>query len=194
MTRNNFTCKVISELLDDKFSILLHQKRMVEYCGGWFDPDKREFVVALKNRMGFEILIHEYSHYLQWKHRKRFYNKGANSCGVVFPWLEGKFFKKETVKNAIENVISLEWDCEMGALDLISKHNLGVNVDKYIQAANAYLMFYHIVHEQRKWCKKSPYNPQMLLSMSTTLHPLEYYLDSDNIKAHQREKYLKILQ
>jgi len=174
--------------------VLIHQKKMVEYCGGWFDADNREFVVALKSRMGFETMIHEYSHYLQWKNRRRFYNKGANACGVVFSWLGGKFYKKDTLTNAIKDIIHLEWDCEMGALELISKYSLDVDTDKYIRAANAYLLFYHIVHSERKWCKESPYNPSIVASMPIALQPLEYYLISDNIKEHQREKYIKILQ
>lgn len=194
MTRNNFICKVISELLDDKFSVLLHQKPMVEYCGGWFDAEQKEFVVALKNRMGFEILVHEYCHYLQWSNSKRFYNKGSTAAEIVFNWLGGKFYKKSTVKSAIDTIIELEWDCECRALEVIDRYKLDINVDKYLQASNAYLMFYHIVHEQRKWCKTSPYNPIMMLSMPTSLQPLEYYLNPDNIKSHQREKYLEILQ
>lgn len=194
MTRNNFICKVFSELLDDKFSVLIHQKKMVEFCGGWFDSEGREFVVAMKNKMGFEILIHEYSHYLQWKNRKRFYNKGANACEIIFSWLEGKFYKQETIENAIKDVIALEWDCEMGALELIRKYSLDVDIDRYLKASNAYLLFYHIVHSERKWCKKSPYSPNIVASMPPVLQPLEYYFISDNIKEHQREKYLKILQ
>jgi hypothetical protein len=194
MKRNNFICKVCSELLDDNFSILIHQKKMVNFCGGWFDPDLKEFTVAMKNRMGFEILIHEYSHYLQWKNRKRFFNKGASACGIVFSWLDGKFYKQETIANAISDVITLEWDCEMGALELINKYSLDVDVSRYLKATNAYLMFYHIVHENRKWCKHSPYNPTITASMSDSLQPLEYYQNPDNVKDHQREKYLKILQ
>lgn len=194
MTRDNFTCKVLGDLLENKFSVLLHQKNMVEYCGGWFDSENKEFVVALRNKMGFEILVHEYSHFLQWKNSKRFYNHGANSCGVIFSWLDGKFYKKETVKNAIMSIIELEWDCEMRALELINKHNLDIDVSRYLKATNAYLLFYHIVHETRKWCKTSPYSSKIMMSMSDSLQPLEYYQISDNIKDHQREKYLKILQ
>lgn len=171
----------------------MHQKKLVEYCGGWFDSEKKEFVVAMDNRMGFEILIHEYCHYLQWKTRKRFYNKGANACSIVFSWLDGIFYKKGTIKQAIYDVIELEWDCECRALEVIKKYNLDVSVDKYLKASNAYLHFYHILHEERKWCKTSPYSPSITASMPTTLQPLEYYLISDNIKPHQREKYLKIL-
>jgi hypothetical protein len=179
--------------LENDFSIFLHQEKNVNDCAGWFDSRKREFIVAMQGKGGFSTLIHEYSHFLQWRDRKKYYNRLLKSCDIVFSWIAGKFYKKDVVEEAIKYVIELEWDCEMGALELIKKYDLDVDIKKYIQSANAYIMFYHVIHNTRKWCKKSPYNPEITRSMPECLQPLEYYQILDNIKDHQWEKYLKVL-
>lgn len=183
---------VINELIDDDYSVFIHNKKMVDYCGGWFDSNKREFVVAMKNRLGFEILIHEYSHYLQWKDRKRFYNKKLKSVEIVFNWIDGKFFKKSIIEEAIREVIELEWDCEVNAMKKIISYDLSVNLNEYAQAANAYLMFYQYILETRLWCKTSPYNPKIMSMMPTSLQPLEYYQTSVNLTDKLRKEYKKI--
>lgn len=194
MKDNNFVCKVINELIDDDYSVFIHNKKMVDYCGGWFDCNKREFVVAMKNRLGFETLIHEYSHYLQWKNKKRFYNKKLKSVEIVFNWIDGKFFKKNIVEEAMGEVIELEWDCEIGAMDIIRKYDLKVDLGEYAQAANAYLMFYNFILETRLWCKEAPYNLKIMNLMPTALQPLEFYKIPENLTDKLRKEYDKILK
>jgi hypothetical protein len=186
---------VINELIADDFSIRLYQQKIVESCGGWFDAEDKEFVVALKNAYGFEILIHEYCHYLQWKTRKRYFNKLIQAYNIVFPWIRGTFYKKDVVEKAIGEVIELEWDCEKRALEVIKEFKLDVDVDRYIKAANAYLLFYHIVHGERKWVKNlSPYSPSITKLMPNTIQKLDFYLDKDNITEDMDNEYRKILK
>lgn len=185
---------MVTELLEKDFSVFLHQEMNVKNCAGWFDSTNKEFIVAMKGSNGFPTLIHEYSHFLQWRDKKRYYNKLLKSCSIVFNWIDGKFHRKDVVEQAIKDTIELEWDCEMGALELIHKYDLDVNLKKYIQCANAYIMFYHIIHNTRQWCKRSPYSDEIKRSMPEHLQPLEYYQTWDNIKDHQWEKYLKILK
>lgn len=193
MTRENFVCKAVSDLLNDKFSILIHQTKDVKNCGGYFDYDSKEFVVAMRNRMGFEILVHEYCHYLQWKEDRKYFLKMVKNCGIVFDWLDGKFYKKSILEKATRGVIELEWDCEKRAVDLIKKYKLDVDIPEYCRSANSYLLFYHIVRETRMWYKKSPYNTKLTDGMLPELQDLDYYMDRNNITDKQHGQYLKII-
>lgn len=194
MKTNNFICKVTSELLDDDFSVLIHQKKNVNDCGGWFDPYNREFVVSMKNKMGFEILIHEYCHYIQWKIRRRWFGNRAKACGIVFEWIDGKNYSKKVLDKAFRDVLELELDCELNSIALIKSYKLDVDIEKYVNASNAYLLFYQIVRKHRKWCRNgSPYNSKIMKLMDSTHKPLDYYLDINNITEKQQKEYLKIL-
>jgi hypothetical protein len=194
MTRENFTCKVVSELLKDKFSILIYQTADVKNCGGYFDYSGKEFVVALKNRKGFEIMIHEYCHFLQWKENRKYFLKLIKDCGILFDWLDGKFYKKKIINEAVRGVIELEWDCEKRAIELIKKYKLDVDIEEYSQSANCYLLFYHIVRKYRKWYKNAPYNTKLNEGMLNSIQELDYYLDFDNITEKQHKQYLKIIE
>ncbi len=184
MTKQDFIAMVVNDLLDSKFSIFLHQKAKIDECGGWFDSDEKEFVVALDNPMGFEILIHEYSHFLQWKHHNDWFSKTNGGVRILFGWLDGMEYSNEILDLAWRDTVALELDCEWGALSLIKKYDLPVDVDKYRLAANAYLLFYGFVRSRREWSKKSPYNNDAILAeMPKELQPLAYYLDWRNISA-----------
>lgn len=194
MNKEKFVSKVFNELLEEQFSIFIHQKKKVENCGGWFDCDKREFVVSMKNPMGYEIMIHEYSHFLQWRDNHEYFMKLGKHNTKVFEWLDGKDLSDKVLETAILKTIELEWDCERQSLDLIKKLNLEVDVAKYKKAANAYLMFYHSVWENRKWASKSPYNNNAIMRLTEPeFQPLDYYLDSGNFTKGLQTQYKKIL-
>jgi hypothetical protein len=184
---------VVSELIRDKYSILLQQSKKIGDFGGSFDYENKEFIVSMQNKMGFEIFIHEYCHYLQWKTDRKYFMKLINNCGIVFDWLDGKFFRKDIIEYAIRGVIELEWDCEKRALDQIKQYKLDVDVEEYCKSSNSYLLFYNIVHQERKWYKETPYTTTLVKSMPDKLMDLEFYLDKDNITEKQYKQYLKLI-
>lgn len=182
MTKDEFIANVVNELITDKFSVYLHQKVKVEDCGGWFGSTDREFTVAMDNPMGFEIFIHEYSHYRQWKDHREWFEKKNNGNGIFFGWLGGDDYIDSIVELAHKETVALELHCEQQSLWLIEQHDLPVDVDKYTKAANAYLLCYQFIKAKRLWTKKSPYNNEMVLKyMPTELQPFEYYLNPANI-------------
>ena len=193
MTNENYTCKVISDLIKDKFSILLHQNKHISEYGGSFDYENREFVVSIGDKIGIELLIHEYCHYLQWRDDKKYFLNLINNCLIVFDWIDGKFFKKDIINHAIAGAIELELDCERRALAEIKKYKLNVDIGGYCKSANSYLLFYNIVHDTRKWYGKTVNTPSLTKSMPSKLMDLDYYLDKDNITDKQYKQYLKIL-
>jgi hypothetical protein len=127
MEKNTFIAKAVNELLDDGFSIKLIMTRAIDgKYGGWFDDnkDQKEFVVAMKRDCAFEIFVHEYSHYLQWKHHRKFFSSKVKGCDILFSWLDGKRYSKKVVSQAVRDVIELEWHCERIALQTIKKYKL----------------------------------------------------------------------
>jgi len=182
MTKEEFISGVVNELLEDKFSVFLHQKVKVEDCGGWFDCEEKELTVALDNPMGFEILIHEYSHFQQWKHFKEWFLKHNGGVGILFGWLDDTDYSDDILDLAWRDTVALELHCEQLSLNLIETFDLPVDVDKYRRAANAYLLFYQFVRSKRLWSKKSPYNNDAILAaMPNELQTLDYYLDPSNV-------------
>lgn len=197
MKRNDFISKALSELLDDGFSIKLPMTKSIDgKYGGWFNSarSEKEFVVAMKRDCAFEIFVHEYSHYLQWKHNTDFFNKKAHGCDVLFSWLDGTDFTDKQITKAIHNAIELEWDCERIAISLIKKHKLEIDIDNYIRGANCYLFFYHSVHKTRSWTSKgkSPYSTASRKLASTKLHDLPHYLCKDNYNEKLCRKHERI--
>lgn len=193
MIETNFICKVVKELMDNKISINLKQTKDVEGIGGWFDATDKEFVVALNNKMGFETLLHEYTHFLQWKNRKRFFNRMSEGNSIFYDWLSGTFYKKDVVDSALCDVIELEWDCESKVVELVKEYKLPVNLEKYCKTANAYLKNFHFIRDRRTLKReKSIYSKAIINLMDDTIHPLDYYLNKDNISEVEEKEYLKL--
>lgn len=182
MNKEDFIANVVNELLCNQFSVFLHQKTTVEDCGGWFDYENKEFLTAMDNPMGFEIFIHEYSHFLQWKNHTEWFMVHNGGTQILFDWLDGTEYTPDILNLAHRDAVALELHCEQQAIWLIEKYDLPVDLDKYRKAANAYLLFYQFVRTKRSWSKKSPYNNvEIMKAMPTELKPLEYYLSPDSI-------------
>lgn len=193
MTKNNFISKVVNDLLDEKFSVLFLQEKSFNSCGGLFNGCDKEFIVAMGNRLGFEVLVHEYNHFLQWKDERKRYDSLSNGNAIISDWLGGKFFKKSIIAYATEQVIELEWDCERRSIEMIKKYKLDIDLDDYIRSANSYIFFYHAVKKTRVWATKPLYKKALLKTMPTELMDLEYYLDENNISKKQLKKYIGTL-
>jgi hypothetical protein len=203
-TKSEFIISCTRQLLKDDISVFLHQKQSVETYGGWFDGDEnKEFVVALKNPMGFEIFIHEYCHYLQWKNDKPLWNQSMDTYDTLFNWIDQKesdyensigysAFKTQDLDKSLHDIIVLEHDCEKRVLHLMTNNTVdGFDFDKYIRAANCYLFHYHINREIRKRPLSPIYKDEILKNMPNTFSKdVNYYLDKNNISSLMRETFL----
>ena len=194
-TKSEFILSCTRQLLKDNISVFLHQKESINTYGGWFDgDDDKEFAVALKNSMGFEIFIHEYCHYLQWKYDKPLWNQSMNTYDTLFDWIDNteSSFTDEQLEQSLHDIIVLEHDCERKVLHLISHNPIeGFDSDKYIRAANCYLFHYHINRELRKRPLSPIYNDEVLKDMPNVFSKdVSYYLDKNNISAPMRQAFL----
>jgi hypothetical protein len=204
-TKSNLTIKIVRELLDHEFSVMLHNKDNIDGFGGWFGAEEgeKELVVALKHHMGFEILIHEYCHFLQWKYDRKLWDKSQLTYDVLFDWINYPVFvyspfikdckiSEQELDQSLHDILELEHDCEKRVLKLVKNCPIeDFDTDKYIRAANAYLWSYHINRELRKRSKNPIYSERVLEHMPNTFNPeLSFYLDRYNLTDTIRQALL----
>ena len=58
---------------------------------------------------------------------------------------------KTQLRNVLDDMVELEKDCEMRAVEKIRKWGLPVNISQYIKKANIYLYSYHMLPEIKKF-------------------------------------------
>lgn len=202
-TKSNLTIKIVRELLDQGFSVLLHNKENLDGYGGWFDAEDKEFVVALKHHMGFEILLHEYCHFIQWKTDRKLWDKSQLTYDVLFDWVNYPKFhyglplkdydvSPEKLDQSLHDILEIEHDCEKRVLKLVKNCPIeDFDTDKYIRAANAYLWSYHLNRELRMRPKNPIYSTRVLEHMPNTFNPdLSFYLDRGNLTEPIRQALL----
>lgn len=193
----NFITKCTRELLSNGFSVLLHRKKELDGYGGWFGAEdgERELVAALDHEMGFEVFLHEYCHYLQWRDDRELWNRSLITYDILFNWVDDAdaVFSDKELDQSLHDIIELEHDCESKALKILKNNPVeDVSIEKYIRAVNAYLFHYHVNRKLRKRPKKPIYSDNVLKFMPSNFQPnLEYYLDSSNISEKMFSVFLE---
>lgn len=199
-TKQSFTLKVVRELLSHNFSVLLYNtEKLEDNCGGWCwideDENKKEFAVAMKHNMGFEILIHEYSHFLQWKTDRAFWDSTLKTYDVLFDWIADLTLEVDELEleQSLKDIISIEHDCEKRVLKMVKNNPIeNFDTDKYIRASNAYIWSYHLNKELRKKPTNPIYSEKVLPYMPNIFNEnVEYYLNSSNITKEMRSALLQ---
>lgn len=198
-TKSNLTIKIVRELLNHNFSVLLHNtEKLDDNCGGWCwiddDEGKREFAVAMKHHMGFEILIHEYCHFLQWKTDRKFWDSTLKTYDTLFDWIADPTLEvsENDLQQSLKDIISIEHDCEKRVLKMVRNNPIeDFDTDKYIRAVNAYLWSYHLNKELRKRPVNMIYSERVIPNMPNIINDnVEYYLDSNNLTSDIRNALL----
>jgi hypothetical protein len=144
-------------------------------CAGWFTSDKpAELVVAMNRADALEILVHEYAHMTQWMDGILIWYSAGDSILYVSRWLENR--SVADIDYHIGMVRDMELDNEMRSVDIIKAWNLPIDIDKYIQKANAYLMFYNWLRVSRRWSRpaKSPYTSKAIVESMSTKFDMNY--------------------
>lgn len=172
--RLKFVEDAIGNMIEWNVSIRLEHKRSVD-CGdginvsGWFDPEPPTFVVAtaVAEKKWFQIFVHEYCHVLQWRDNK------LDSNNVDFwEWVQGQEVPKENAKQSMIITRECEIDCERRAFNLIRNwETLLINLDNYVQKANAYIFIYTVAFREKKWKannKPAPYNVPAIVNIMPT--------------------------
>jgi hypothetical protein len=139
----------------------------------------------MKHPMGFEIFIHEYCHFLQWKHDREFWESSTEFYEILFDWIikPDMVASEEDLQKSLHTILLLEHDCEKRVLKLVQHNPIeDFDTDKYKRAVNAYLWSYHINLELRQRPVNPIYSDRVLPHMSNVFHnDLSYYLDKNNL-------------
>lgn len=178
LNEQEFIGIAVTNLLKDGFSLRLSSKARHGGYGGWFDANNKTFFTCFGGEHGFEIFVHEYCHYLQYKHSK-IWNRSQISLDKFSGWLNGDVkLSSPTIKKHTEQVLKLEWDCEIKASKIFARNNFSISKEEYCRAANLYLMFYYFVRKFQKWPSKPIYSecPEILEFSLLKIMPFEFYL------------------
>ena len=121
------------------------------HSSGYFDDESKVLAYAKKAQDSILILLHESSHLDQWIEGKYSFSKYP----MMWEWLSGKEYTDKQIKSVIQDVIAVELDCEKRTVRKIKQYGLDVDVERYIQKANAYMYFFHWIMISRRWMKRS---------------------------------------
>lgn len=158
-------------------------------CGGYFDSDSKILVVSMKHKDALGILAHEYCHLTQWQDGIELWDIAGHALIKVDAWLQGK--RIHNIATHLAHSRDLELDNERRSVKMIKKWKLSVDVDDYIQKANAYVHFYNWMYHSRAWSKpkNSPYtNPNIIGLMSKKFNMQYKQLPKKVYNAFVREK------
>ena len=138
---------------------------------GW--ADDKELRIATKRSLStwLDVFVHETCHLDQQLQRPKWHDVREDALGKLDDWLAGK--KVDYVDKYIRLVVELEWDCEMRSVRKISRNKLPVDLKRYAQMANAYILGYHWMFNNRKWCKKSYETTRIWSLMPEKIIPLK---------------------
>lgn len=161
MSKHSFIRRVYRDMRDHKVIVdKVNASYIVDnngnsYGGGFSDtPLRIELSMKVSQRDFLSILVHEYSHFLQWKQKSPFWftkYRGLSPWVVLERWLGGREYKDTTIIECIERVRKCELDCDRIAVGLIKEYDLPINIYDYCRSASAYQYFYHYVRITRQW-------------------------------------------
>lgn len=130
-----------------------------------------------------EILYHEYCHMRQWIERspcyiESFVTDTIDICDLMDLWTEGHIELNEEQKaDYTRRSIAVELDCEQRTEKLLVEVGATMNVAEYVQRANSYVLFYHMIAKYRQWYKtgNEPYfNEGVWRQMPENFDTLDY--------------------
>ena len=167
--------------------------------GGYFSDETEGETPVLACAMGqsnFEkaiiLFIHESCHLDQWSEREQensLWSKG-DTMGLIDEWLDGEEISDSELDRAFNQSKDIEIDCEKRSVEKIKQYDLPINIEEYIQKANAYILFYNYLRKHRKW--SIPGNPPY--GDLIYPHAPNYWLDNYNeIPKELEEAYDKHL-
>lgn len=144
-------------------------------CIGAFYPEGR-LVVAMKDKIAYEVLLHEYCHMTQWlDNSDEWKNHQKIDPDEFNNWLMG--IPSKNIEKYIRWIVDLELDNEKRAVKLIKKLKLDF-IDKkmYIKKSNLYIQYYNWLLQHKEWnsSNKRMYSSKKLLSLVPSSFTMDY--------------------
>lgn len=156
-------------------SVLLSPADTVDADGyatsGYFCEENKALVVATgrEEEKWLGVMIHEYCHLTQWAEGATVW-KDDDNANRWDAWVQGKPCRN--VRRYLAATRELEADCERRAIRLMKEMSAPIDLARYARQANAYIHFYNLIPDTRKWFAsgKRPYDmPEVLALANPTL-------------------------
>lgn len=174
MKNEDFYNQKIEELRQEGVTLKLSESDHILYmetrCSGFFIDSPLTFALAKGRKDSFEIFLHEYSHFTQYKENSPFWtgNKihSFEAGDIIDLWISGKVdLNPVQLDDIFRRVMAVEYDCEQRTVQLIKDNSLDVNIENYIKKANAYVLSYQLVKKYRRWYVEgmSPYSVESII-------------------------------
>jgi hypothetical protein len=142
---------------------------------GWANDTELRIATKRPISTWIDVFVHETCHLDQQIQRPQWHKIREQALGMVDNWLAGE--RVDGIKKYILLVTELEWDCERRSARKIARNRLPVNLKEYAQMANAYIIGYHWILKNRKWCKKSYETTYVWNQMPSKIVPLSVALN-----------------
>lgn len=198
-----FLKEIKQELDFKKVPLYIHDVENIndngEHISGYFgyiDRYEPEINVAVKKPLAdwLSVFIHEYNHFKQWEDNckvwKDGYIRGADSTDLLDLWFSKNIeLTKKQVNNVVDRIFNIESDCEIKTVALIQKHNIPIDIKKYIKEANSYLIFHETCKHLRRWFKSTP--PYSVEKLNKLCPDDEIYKSSKDIKKVVLKQFIK---
>lgn len=182
--------KYIKPRLEEYGVKLLIRSRLKN--SGWFSGTEKKMVVCADDPLFFQVLVHEYSHFIQWSEYPEIWKEGEGACWRFFSWVDGNDGIRK-LNDCHYKVVKLEHHCENTAINLIDVLDLDINKSLYISCANSHLFYYNYIKKYRKMCEGA-YGQDILKLMPAKLLSPNEYLDLDNLPVNAQKQFEKIFQ
>lgn len=196
----DFVQKCMKELWKDGYTIQFVGLPNLNGASGWFDAELQQFVVCVQNDYFFEVFLHEYNHYQQWKEDIKYWKRVEQELSYFWKMTSRnapptKPYSIKRLRKAALAVIKLEMDCEMRAVKMIQEYGFSIDVEEYRKASNAYFWVYGFAVELGKWITKPIYGIKGLVEkMGTEYLEPENYLNTSTLpKSIQKIYYRKFV-
>jgi hypothetical protein len=183
MSEEEFIGHAIKEMVENEVTVLFNKRtNNSKHSANYFStekPNKPTFIINYFDAsLDFEIFLHEYCHFLQWKKKDEFWDQSIKSLNHFYEWLEGR--QKKCDKKHLINIQMLELDADRKVVRLINKHKFNINLTKYITESNSYAMTYQYVWKHRDM-RKFPinYNADEIMQMLPDKHLTKKDLTKD---------------
>lgn len=136
------------------------------FTTGYYDEEdfiEIPVLAVATNSNTLETMVHEYSHLKQYLENFQPF-EDAKEYNFIWEWVGGNPLTDdiplEVIDDAFHTFYELEVDAEKRSALMHIQWDTGIDIEEYIQKANAYTLFYFYVREHRVWYAsgKEPYN------------------------------------
>ena len=174
----------------------------IEYLGhphfGFFieNPPTLGLAIGGDPNEWLPVLVHESCHMDQWIEQSPYWTNGHISnvevCDIMNLWIDREIELSPTqITNILTKTRDIELDAERRTVDKFVKYGVDINVEEYVQRANAYIYSYNFFAKFRAWNDPDKLSAHLLDSIWTKM-PTHFNNDYTETPCEYREYFAEI--